>query len=94
MKRFAWMAVMVLALAGSGFGWDVRYRPLYPSLNDEITIEIRGAEQGATLHWGVNAVGAMWEQALPGSTGRPAPARRVSPPAPRWKDRTRRACCA
>lgn len=65
MKRFVWISMLVAGLAGTGFAWEIRYRPLYPSLNDTITIEIRGAEQGATLHWGVNAVGTLWEQALP-----------------------------
>ena len=44
---------------------DIRYAPLHPSRDQEIQIEIRGADQGATLHWGVNAVGLAWEQAIP-----------------------------
>ncbi len=44
---------------------EIRYRPLYPGQDQEIQIEIRGASQGATLHWGVNSVGLAWEQAIP-----------------------------
>jgi 1,4-alpha-glucan branching enzyme len=43
----------------------VRYAPLYPSLHDRIRIEIHGCTQGGTLHWGVNAVGGQWEEAIP-----------------------------
>ncbi|HRZ11293.1 MAG TPA: alpha-amylase family glycosyl hydrolase [Kiritimatiellia bacterium] len=45
--------------------WDIRYSPVYPSIDQEIQIEIRGATQGAMLHWGVNAVGMIWDQAIP-----------------------------
>lgn len=44
---------------------EVRHHPVYPTINDVIEIEIHGAKQGATLHWGVNAVGPLWEQAIP-----------------------------
>ncbi len=43
----------------------VHHTPLNPSLHDEIRIEISGAQQGGVLHWGVNAVGVQWEQAIP-----------------------------
>ena len=64
-RRFLAIFGMLVALAGPGSAFEVRHRPLYPSLDDVITVEIRGADQGATLHWGVNAVGTLWEQALP-----------------------------
>lgn len=44
---------------------EIGHVPLYPSREQEILVEIRGAEQGAVLHWGVNAVGLQWEQAIP-----------------------------
>ncbi len=44
---------------------EIRHSPLYPGKDQEIQIEIRGASQGATLHWGVNAVGLEWEQPIP-----------------------------
>ncbi len=66
MRRF--FAVLLLFFIGSAFVGaeevEVHFRPLNPSLNDRIEIEIRGATQGATLHWGVNAVGTLWEQAI------------------------------
>ena len=55
-----------------GAGWamtagamDIRRSPLHPGQDQEIRIEIRGADQGATLHWGVNAVGLEWERPIP-----------------------------
>jgi 1,4-alpha-glucan branching enzyme len=43
----------------------VSHSPANPSLNDVVVIEISGADQGGVLHWGVNAVGTIWEQAIP-----------------------------
>ncbi len=54
----------------SARAFDVKSRPLYPSLNDVITIEIHGATQGATLHWGVNEENDLW--APPQKAYRPA----------------------
>lgn len=65
MKRCALFLIATLLSVGQAVAFEVRYQPLYPSLNDEITVEIRGADQGATLHWGLNAVGTLWEQAIP-----------------------------
>lgn len=65
MKQLLAVGLACLGWMADAQAYEVRYRPLYPSLNDEITVEIRGAEQGATLHWGVNAVGTLWEQAIP-----------------------------
>ncbi|MCZ7592089.1 MAG: hypothetical protein M5U15_07995 [Kiritimatiellae bacterium] len=45
--------------------FEVHYTPLRPSFDDVVEIEIRGVTQGGTLHWGVNAVGTVWEQAIP-----------------------------
>jgi len=56
------MAMLCLAFEVSAF--EVRHSPLYPSRDDVITVELRGVEQGATLHWGVNAVGTLWEQPI------------------------------
>lgn len=56
------LSTMGLFSAGA---WEIRYSPVHPSIDQEILIEIRGATQGATLHWGVNAVGMIWEQAIP-----------------------------
>ena len=64
MKKLLFL-LPVLLLALNAHAFDVKSRPLYPSINEVITIEIHGATQGATLHWGVNAVGTMWEEALP-----------------------------
>jgi 1,4-alpha-glucan branching enzyme len=67
MKLRAWMVAGIA-------GWvslaqatevEVRHSPLYPSIDDVIHIEIRGAPQGGVLHWGVNAVGVFWEEAIP-----------------------------
>jgi 1,4-alpha-glucan branching enzyme len=55
----------VLGLSVTAGAWEIRYSPIYPSFDQEILIEIRGASQGATLHWGVNAVGNIWAQAIP-----------------------------
>ncbi len=44
---------------------EVRHSPIYPSVSDAIEIEVLGASQGGTLHWGVNAVGSFWEEAIP-----------------------------
>ena len=67
MKRFIqaglWWAVGWWATAGHAF--DIQCSPLHPSQDQAIQIEIRGVAQGATLHWGVNAVGLEWEQAIP-----------------------------
>ncbi|MBU1694932.1 MAG: hypothetical protein KKC51_13335, partial [Verrucomicrobia bacterium] len=51
--------------AAAAGAWEVRYSPVHPSFDQEILIQIRGAKQGAILHWGVNAVGAIWEPAIP-----------------------------
>ena len=59
---------VILCAAGwalAGRAMEIRYAPLHPGRDREILIEIRGASQGATLHWGVNAVGLEWEQAIP-----------------------------
>ena len=58
-KRSIPIFIAMLLAAAQAVAFEVRYKPLYPSLNDEITIEIHGADQGAILHWGVNAVGAL-----------------------------------
>ncbi len=64
MKRF-FLLLMLFGAARWAGAFEVIVRPLYPSLHDVITVEIRDASQGATLHWGVNAVGTLWEQAIP-----------------------------
>lgn len=63
MKRFIFLLSLSL-LASSAGAFDVKFRPAYPSVDDVITVEVHGAKQGATLHWGVNAVGAQWEEPL------------------------------
>ena len=57
------LALVLLSVPASAF--DIRHRPVYPSQDQKILIEIRGATQGATLHWGVNPVGGIWEEAIP-----------------------------
>lgn len=44
---------------------EVSHAPAQPSINDVIHIEISGGTQGGIIHWGVNAVGTVWEQAIP-----------------------------
>ena len=56
---------LLLVHAASSAALDYRYCPAAPSMDQEITIEIRGASQGAVLHWGLNPVGLGWEQAIP-----------------------------
>mgnify|MGYP003585382385 CR=1 FL=1 len=65
MKQFMSSILAALVLAVTAGAMEVRHSPLYPSRDDVITVEIRGATQGATLHWGVNAVGTLWEEAIP-----------------------------
>ncbi len=66
MKRFIQPFICILLAAGlSAHAIDIRYRPLHPGQDQQIQIEIHGATQGATLHWGVNAVGLSWEQPIP-----------------------------
>ncbi len=62
-RRLLILLPFLLATAASAL--EVRHHPTRPSLNDVITVEISGAQQGAILHWGVNAVGTLWEQAIP-----------------------------
>ena len=65
-KRFIGMCGLWAAGCAAAAGaMEIRHSPLYPGQDQEIRIEIRGASQGATLHWGVNAVGLEWEQAIP-----------------------------
>ena len=66
MKRFIKTIFLgVFAWALSSRAVEIRYRPLHPGQDQPIQIEIHGATQGAVLHWGVNAVGLVWEQAIP-----------------------------
>ncbi len=44
---------------------EVRWRPEKPTVDDVVTIEIHDATQPGVLHWGVNAEGRMWEEAIP-----------------------------
>ena len=44
MKRITPILIAMLLVAAQAVAFDVRYKPLYPSLNDEITIEIHGAD--------------------------------------------------
>ena len=65
-KRFIGMCgLWVAGCAAAAGAMEIWHSPLYPGQDQEIRIEIRGASQGATLHWGVNAVGLEWEQAIP-----------------------------
>lgn len=66
MRRFFFFLICAGIAASVGAEeFEVRYSPLHPSLNDVIQIEIHGASQGGTLHWGVNAVGTIWAEAIP-----------------------------
>jgi 1,4-alpha-glucan branching enzyme len=68
MKSATPIIFLLMGFAGAAMSDEninVRYTPLYPSLNDMIHIEITGATQGGVLHWGVNAVGGAWEEAIP-----------------------------
>ncbi|HMP76402.1 MAG TPA: alpha-amylase family glycosyl hydrolase [Kiritimatiellia bacterium] len=66
MKTFFRSLAACLALsAACAAEFEVRYSPLYPSVDDVIQIELHGVTQGGTLHWGVNAVGTIWEMPLP-----------------------------
>lgn len=58
-----WLCLGITAAVAAEF--EVRYEPPRPSLDDVVHIEIHGATQGGTLHWGVNAVGTLWENAIP-----------------------------
>lgn len=58
---FAVVGVATAALASI----EITHKPFYASLDDRIRIEIRGATQGGVLHWGVNAIGTQWEEAIP-----------------------------
>ncbi|MCS6771112.1 MAG: alpha-amylase family glycosyl hydrolase [Kiritimatiellae bacterium] len=66
---FVYLFVLMGAIAwvGEVMADSVRivHSPPNPSIHDPITIEIHGAKQGAILHWGVNAVGTLWEEAIP-----------------------------
>lgn len=59
------VSIFLLASAVGSRALEMRHQPLHPTLNDVIHIEILGCSQPGTLHWGVNAVGTAWEQALP-----------------------------
>lgn len=67
MKRFTgWISIFSILLQFVlAEEIQLYHQPLNPSINDVITIEIHGASQGAILHWGVNAIGTIWEQAIP-----------------------------
>lgn len=65
--RYRLASVFLAGLLGTAATAEelvIRHSPLYPSIYDTITIEIPDAKQGGTLHWGVNAVGGLWEQAI------------------------------
>lgn len=65
MVRF-FFALLCFGIVGTATAeFEVLHEPLHPSVDDVIQIEIHGAPQGGTLHWGVNAVGTTWEQAIP-----------------------------
>jgi 1,4-alpha-glucan branching enzyme len=62
LKRLIAATLFVSVLSARAF--EVRHSPLYPSLHDTIRIEVSGCTQPGTLHWGVNAVGGIWEEAI------------------------------
>lgn len=64
-RRILVAACAYLLVSVAARSVEVRYAPLYPSLHDRIRIEIHGCTQEGTLHWGVNAVGGIWEEAIP-----------------------------
>jgi len=47
--------------ANTGGTSGVSWTPVYPTLNDVITITETDVTQGAKLHWGVNASGNAWQ---------------------------------
>jgi len=47
---------------GQGGGSGVSWSPASPTQNDTILITIKGASQGAKLHWGINYSGSVWQK--------------------------------
>ena len=59
------LALIVALCAQTGSALDLSFVPPEPGCNDPIVVLIRDCAQGGTLHWGVNAKGNAWQQAIP-----------------------------
>jgi len=46
---------------GGGGDESVVISPLEPTIDDTVTVTVKGATQGGKLHWGVNNVGGTWQ---------------------------------
>jgi 1,4-alpha-glucan branching enzyme len=57
-------STLVLAAALQAHALDVAVEPPAPTYTDRVTIVIRDCAQPGVLHWGVNAVGDHWKQAI------------------------------
>lgn len=57
------LAVLILSSVASR-AVEFSYQPRNPTFNDSILIELRNCPSGGVLHWGVNARGNHWEQAI------------------------------
>ena len=54
-----------LLLAPRAYAADVSWEPSRPTFQHEVAIVLSNCTQGGVLHWGVNARGNRWEQAIP-----------------------------
>ena len=66
MKRrcYAGLAAGLLIALAAGAA-EVSFSPARPTFQDEVTIVLSNCTQGGVLHWGVNARGNQWAQAIP-----------------------------
>lgn len=54
-----------LFCAAPALSVEITHAPPHPLLSDTIHIVLHGCTQGGFLHWGVNARGNEWQQAIP-----------------------------
>ncbi len=66
MKEHCWPWIAAFAACALPLrAADVSFQPPAPTVEEVIRIEVRGCTQPGMLHWGVNARGNEWKQAIP-----------------------------
>ncbi|MBU0679355.1 MAG: hypothetical protein KJ626_14745 [Verrucomicrobia bacterium] len=66
MKQTRLFSVLtVIAVSSAVAGPDISWTPKKPKAEDVVMITVSDCSQSGILHWGVNALGSSWKQAIP-----------------------------
>ena len=65
MKRRSYLSLIVGLLFTAATAAGVSWNPPRPTFDDTVTVTLSNCTRGGVLHWGVNARGNSWQQAIP-----------------------------